>query len=374
MGEIVEFMGVKVEIDPPPDPVYVEWLEAVKRGDVAIVADRLRRGMDVNAGGDGSNVTALMWAVRLGHTEIVRLLLEHGADLNPDDGCGRTAMTYAVISSRTWEDYWHVPRPDPGPLQLLLAAGGQYRLYEAVLLNDVELARARLDEGADVNTGEGEYDGPMLKIAAELGYLDMVDLLLDRGANIESMDDLGQRPLLSAARYGRTEVVRRLLDRGADINADDWSGQTALSNAAIEDHHDTYDLLLSRGARRGVVDALARNDIELLIEKLGDESDVDWLTDGRKRLAMLAAGRGNVAAVGLLLDRGAVHLKKGFIGEDHSLLAEAARRGHVEVAQLLIDRGADLNAVGRDELTPLAWAIQEGRDDVAALLRHAGAT
>jgi uncharacterized protein len=180
------------------------------------------------------------------------------------------AVTYAVINSRSGGDDWPIPQPDPRPLELLLAAWGRYRLREAVLLNDVGLARARLDEEDDVNTGEWTYDGPLLKIAAELGYLDVVDLLLDRGADIEATDDLGQRALMSAACYGRAEVVGRLLDSGADIDAVDWSGQSALSNSAREGHHGLVEFLLSRGARRGIVDALVRNDV-VLLEALLDE-------------------------------------------------------------------------------------------------------
>jgi uncharacterized protein len=359
-----------------PDPVFEEWLEAAERGDAAALVALLDRGMNVNARDAITNTTALMRAVGGCQTETIRLLLDRGADPNAENSLGFTAVTCAVINSRSWGDYWRIPQPDPRPLELLLAAEGRYRLREAVLLNDVGLARGRLDEGADVDTGKGTYHGPLLKIAAELGYLEIVDLLLDRGADIEATDDLGQRALLSAARFGRTEVVRCLLDRGADINAVDWSGQSALSNSAVERHSDAFDLLLSRGARRGIVDALALNDPALLEDLMNKElrcdSDVDWLSDGRVRLAMLAAGRGNGAIVRLLLDRGAAHFQQWC--DDHTLLAEAARHGHIAVARLLIDRGADLHAVGRDGLTPLAWAIREGREEVTNMLKLAGAT
>jgi ankyrin repeat protein len=358
-----------------PDMVLRKWLEAAERGDMAFVVDQLQRGMNVNAGHDRTNTTALMMAVKGCQIEMIRLLLAHGADLSRENSLGYTALTLAVIRSRSYGDYWHNPQPDRRPLELLLAAGGRYGLREAVLLNDVELARARLDGGADVDTGEGTYHGPLLKVAAELGYLEIVDLLLDRGADIEATDDLGQKALLSAARFGRSEVVRRLLDRGADIDAVDWSGQSALSNSAVEGHSDTFDLLLSRGARRGIVDALVLNDIALLEDLLNKElrcdSAVDWLSDGRVRLAMLAAGRGNMAIVRLLLDWGAAHFQERH--DDHTLLAEAARHGHIDVAQLLVDRGADLHAVGRDGLTPLAWAVREGQDEVARILKLAGA-
>src|SRR4051794_4526517 len=74
--------------------------------------------------------------------------------------------------------------------------------------------------------------------------------------------------------------------------------------------------------------------------------DLDRESDGRNRLAMLAAARGDVAVLGLLLDRGAAH--KVEWSDRHTLLAEAARRGHLEAARLLIDRGASLHDVGRD--------------------------
>jgi len=351
------------------------WLDAAGAGDTAAVIDDLSCGMDVNAGCEYTNTTALMMAVRGGHVEMVRLLLARGADLSPENSLGYTAITYAVLRSRTWDGCWDNPQPDPGPLEILLAAGGQYRLREAVLLNDVELARTRLDQGADADTGEGTYDGPLLKIAAELGYLEIVDLLLDRGANIEATDDLGQRPLLSAARYGRTDVVRRLLDRGADIDAVGWSDESALSNAAVEGHGDLVDLLLSKGARRRVTDALATNDMALFASLLDEElrscADVDRLSDGRFRLAELAAAWGNVEALSLLLDRGAAHLQDWT--DNRSLLAQAAARGHVVAVRLLIDCGADLHATGKDGLTPLALALEAGQDEIAAMLRLAGA-
>lgn len=357
------------------DPAIREWLEAARSGDLARVVSLLDRGMDVDAGSE-IDTTALMLAVRAGHVEVIQLLLDRGADLRPENSLGDTALTIAVIVSRTWDGYWQIDQPDPRPLQLLLAAGARYGLREAVLLNNVPFARARLEEGADPNTGTFSYHGPLLKIAAELGYVEMVDLLLDHGADIEATDDLGQRPLLSAARYGRIDVVRRLLDRGADLDAVGWSEESALANAAAAGHRDVVELLFSRGARRGVVDAVCLGDAAildvLLEERLRDDGEIDRITDARDRIAMLAAGLGEVRILRRLLDRGARHLDEIF--DAHSLLAEAARQGRSEVVRLLIDRRADLHACGHDGLTPLAWAIREGQDEVVEMLRAAGAS
>lgn len=359
---------------PSEDLSLEQWLEAAKRGDAAFIADYLNRGFDINAA-NGNHATALMNAVRNRHLDLIRILLDRGADLRPEDSYGFTALTHAIIVSRTWDGWYRIDDPDPRPLELLLAAGGRYSLCDAVLLNDLGLARTRLEEGADPDTGQYTYHGPLLKVAAELGHVGIVDLLLDWGANLEATDDLGQRALLSAARRGKTEAVRRLLERGADLNAVDWSGQSALSNAAIDGHHELAELLLSVGATRGIVAALALDDRALfealLDQSLRDGMDIDWISDGRFRLAMVAVQRGKTEFVRLLLDRGAlIHHEWQ---DARTLLGEAARCGHLDVAQLLIDRGADLHAVGRDGLTALAWALQEDRREIAALLRDRGA-
>jgi uncharacterized protein len=354
-----------------PQMIDKQWFEAIKQGDIAAASGLLKQGAVVNARDGLRGPTGLMLAVMNRRIEMIQWLLDRGAVLGPETGGGWSAMTYALILSRTWDDYCTISDFDPRPLQMLLARGGRFGLLEAVFLNDVPLARMRLNQGAEVNTGRGSYHGPLLKIAAELGHLEIVKLLLDRGADLEATDDLEQRPLMSAARYGRIEVVAHLLDRGAEINAVDWSDQSALSRAAEHDHDELYTLLRSRGAERTVLDAIARNDVEVLQEKLRDVSDVDDLTGDFGRAAMQAARRGNPAIVRLLLDRGAVHLLEWL--DQHTLLAEAARHGNVEVVQLLIERGADLHAIGKDGLTPLAWAIAGGQNAIVEILKRAGA-
>lgn len=91
-----------------------------------------------------------------------------------------------------------------------------------------------------------------LYAAAKVGHLDMVTLLLDRGADINGTGVRGQTPLFIAAREGRMPVVALLLARRADIHARSESG-TALHGAAGGEEADIVALLLDRGAR---VDAL----------------------------------------------------------------------------------------------------------------------
>jgi ankyrin repeat protein len=356
-------------MDEPASPEIIsveDWIHAAYRGDAAFVLDRLRRGIDVDARGPRED-TALIAAAHGGRVDVIRILLEHGADPNMDCELGCTAVTFGVFRLRPQDWSPSDPRPsDPRPLELLLAAGGHYRLCEAVLLNDLELARTRLDEGADPNF-ETHY-GTLLMLAAERGYAKFVELLLDHGADIRQLDYIGHTALTKAAGRGRTEVARILLDRGAAETRD-----SALEAAAFEGHRETAEMLIARGARRSVVDAVALNDISLLETMLDEELGRD-LSGGfiREvgRLAMLAARVAEPMVVALLLDRGAAHVKEN---DDHSLLAEAARHGRLDTIRLLLDRGADVHAVGRSGATPLQWAVHEGRDEAADLLRRAGA-
>ena len=373
-------------------------LEAAERGDAVRVFTLLDSGLNVNSG-DLINQTALMSATQGCHVKLIRALLERGADLEVENSMGYTALTYALARSGDWPG-WKSAELDRRPLDLLRAAGAKHRLFEAVLLNDLNLARLRLDEGASPDSGEWRYDGPMLMIAARLGHLAIVDLLLDRGANIEALDDLNQTALVEAVHCDQVTVVRRLLERGADANGKHAS-RSALTDALSRGQGQIAVLLLTKGAQWSPVDALILTNMPLLatlldeavrvrteelavdpIEDDLDEDDpatkwirmsaVDRLGDRDGRLALQAAAMGNVEAIGLLLDRGASLLLVGI--DDHSLLAEAARHGRLEVARTLLDRGADLHAVGEDGLTPLAWAIQQNQSPAAELLRQAGAT
>lgn len=372
-----------------------ELLEAARAGDTERVLALLDAGLDVDVRGP-INDTALAHATRGRHLALMQVLLDRGADPGIANTRCETPLTWALIQSGDWPR-WRISEPDGRPLALLLAAGAKYRLYEAVLLNNLDLAQARLAEGADPNYALGSYHGSVLQIAAKRGFGAMARLLLDHGAEFGVTDDLGQTPLNCAARYGHLEVARLLLDRGAEVNARDWFGVTALTLARRGGHADVVRLLLNRGATWGIVDALERDDIPLFrtlvdaeIARIAAEPTEDpasvheddhkrrpalvdqiWLSGGG-RLAELAASLGNLPALDFLLDRGATHL---IDREDEcSLLAAAAQHGQFDAIRLLIDRGADLHAVGEDGLTPLAWAMQEGYPEAVDLLRRLGAT
>ena len=344
--------------------------DAAYEGRADLVRALLDGGMPLNDSEYGHS-EALSWAIYGNHLDLIRELLARGADLEINSTVQNTVIAAAAYLTRPYPG-----RPaDFRALELLLAAGARLRLQEAVLLNDLDLARTRLEEGADPNFGEGEYSGPVLMIAANEGFTAMVDLLLDFGADIEGKDDLWQYPLMCATARGRTEVVRRLLERGALLDAG-WPHQTALSEAIKEGHLDLYHWLLQQGAKRSPLEAVLLGDLVWLEENLDtaiqNKGGIKIYLDSPLGLVHTAVELGNVAIVQALLQRSPDLSESSFNKKD--LLPLAARCGHLDIIRLLLGFGADPNVMDYEGLTPLAWAIRENQTDAAELLRQAGAT
>ncbi len=101
-----------------------------------------------------------------------------------------------------------------------------------------------LDSGANIHAYDAKKATP-LHSAASGGYSDITRLLLDRGAVIDEKDEHGWTPFHKAARNGHVSVVRELLESGADINAQGPKGRTALHTAAFDNKEDIVSLLLA---------------------------------------------------------------------------------------------------------------------------------
>ena len=127
---------------------------------------------------------------------------------------------------------------------------GMTALHWAAKKGNVELAQMLLYAGANVNamTRLGNYT-PII-MAAETGNAKLIDLLLKSGANAKDVTTNGTTPLMLAAVAGRADAVKLLLDAGADPNAtEEARGETALMFAANYDRVDAIKALLAGGAK-----------------------------------------------------------------------------------------------------------------------------
>ena len=261
-------------------------------------------------------------------------------------------------------------------------------LYYAALCGLPDLAESLLDEHPqDVNARGGYHETP-LHAAVDRGHLDVVLLLLDRGAGVESRGSQHQTPLYMASSRGHVEIVRSLLDRGADPNAqcDDFDvlelNWTPLLVASKMGRVEIARVLLEHGAKVGYQDNFGTGPLHIALRHQSSELSRLLLDHGANpnttdiwdnTALYVASTNGQVADVLLLLEHGARMDGKDVLG--HTLLHEAvtSSSGGLEVMQLLLDHGADPNTQIKDGWTALHWAANFGRFEVAEVLLKYGA-
>ncbi|RXN12088.1 tankyrase-2 isoform X2 [Labeo rohita] len=274
-------------------------------------------------------------------------------------------------------------------------------LFEACRSGDLERVKKLVcPENVNSRDTAGRKSTP-LHFAAGFGRRDVVDYLLQHGANVHARDDGGLISLHNACSFGHAEVVNLLLRHGADANSRDNWNYTPLHEAAIKGKIDVCIVLLQHGAEPMIRNTDGRTALDLaepstkavltgdyrkdeLLEsaRSGNEEKLMSLltplnvnchaSDGRKSTPLhLAAGYNRVKTVQLLLQHGAdVHAKdKGDLVPLHN----ACSYGHYEVAELLVKHGACVNAMDLWQFTPLHEAASKNRVEVCSLLLSYGA-
>ena len=220
----------------------------------------------------------------------------------------------------------------------------QTPLQTAIRARDIEAVRLLLNNDTSIDFGDA------LRVAAEVGDRDIVTLLLDKGARVDSAPGNGGTALRAAVKAGHQEIVQLLLEKGA--NPDRGPGNIGSP--------------LKAAAEAGNLEIL-----KLLVESSADLDRSPGNTGTPLRAAVQA---GHQHVVQLLLDRGAdIDAAPGPPGESltETPLAAAARVGNKALVKLLLDRGADVNASSGSALDA---AVRAGHKEVAALLRSRGAS
>ena len=132
---------------------------------------------------------------------------------------------------------WWIVSVHAGP-ELPIWAAASWR-------NDIATIKAHIDAGTNIDTVDDWTGKTALHYAAEYGHLEIVELLLANGANVNRRDDDKATPLYFAAVGGFVDVARLLLDYGADINARDKARESPMDGAVFFGHMNVADLFQS---------------------------------------------------------------------------------------------------------------------------------
>ena len=253
-------------------------LNACRHGDAVLVGELLRNGgacdqldesgfsaLDLAAANGALKVVKLLLSTRLcgavllsntevavasagGHADVVRYLIESGAPLKPIHANTTSALHLA-------SQHGHI-----AVVILLLDAGadanardenGYTPLIVAAAHNHTELVKALCLQGADANVATNDDGNNALMYAAHAGNEDMVRVLLPYVDSVNQLGGLSTSvypALILAARIGSVPILQLLLAAGADIDRPGGEGITALHVTVAGGHQDAVRVLVAMGA------------------------------------------------------------------------------------------------------------------------------
>lgn len=225
-------------------------------------------------------------------------------------------------------------------------------LHLAALGGNVDEVAELLNDGFDVNALDPFRSTTALHDAVERGHIDVISILVDRGADVEAKNGSGYTPLHEAILAQKLDCCRRLIEKGANPNArtgNDWP----LLHVACE----------------------ACTSIEIPKVLLDAGADIDAVSaGGRSALHLVCEGaiRRPVRCCELLLAKGCrVDIRDS---QGWTPLHRAIYHGHVELCRLLVSNGADTSArITARHVTPLHLAVIYDLRDVFELLLDNGA-
>lgn len=349
------------------------FLDAAANGDVDVVQDMLRQGMNPNTA-DYDGRTALMIAAYKGRKDVVLALLFAGADTSLKDARGFDVMIEGARGSR--EDIIDVLRRSGAKtgisimlqasllckatyegkldrLELLLKAGcnpdahdydGQTALHVAAAEGSLAAARVLLEAGATL-TIKDRWGYTALDVAHKVGAAPLVELLTAQvPPDVAAVSAEGWRrerteAALAAARYGDTAALTRLLNRGCPVDASDYDGRSLLHVAVHNKQEAVVKQLLAAGADPNVRSSNGSSPLLEAAMAVSPTIQSDLMSAGA-RLGMPAT-------------------------EEAALLSSVLHAGRHDQLLALLTAGADPAAADYDSRTPLHIAASLG--DVGAL-------
>ena len=292
------------------------------------------------------------------HTTIVRRLLDAGADPNEKDKYGHSPLD-AVITRSNDAAYLLVARgADVGRAD----SKQEPRAFTLVKKANVRALQVVFDRGFDPAT-RGLKGESLLHVA---GSREVVDMMLAKGLRLNARDKDGDEPLHYAARAGNVDLAEYLIAKGAPVDAADDQGKTPLmfvrSYMETKKKRSMLDLLLDKGADLHKRDARGYAALDIAAE-VGDLTILKQLLQrgasatAHDRNGYTALYRARTADVAReLIARGAN--PKARASDGRTPLHLASKSSHFDVAKLLIQSGADASATDGSGQTPMFLAVR----------------
>jgi len=333
----------------------------------------IERGVNVNEKHPNSSNTALHEAVKQDSLEIVKLLIKNGADINAEGGWSeetplhiaaeqgnKEIVEYLIESSAYLNPMAHFDTP----LTLALKEG------------HLEVVKLLINKGAEVNVGRKDplsyakgkgyseiasliekHGGVIFKIEADFffavksGEIEQVgNILKEHPQLINSIIYSFGTPIFEAIRNGKIEMVRLLVSKGAKINILNSRGQAPIHYAADRGEKEILEILIENGANINI------QTTKRLRTYIGC-TPLHW-----------AVLKGNKEIIDILLRNGAdINIQTAY--PEYTPLHLAVKSGNKDIVMFLLSKGADINMVDASRCTPSDYAKT---DELKTLLELRG--
>ncbi|KAL3090157.1 hypothetical protein niasHS_006609 [Heterodera schachtii] len=286
-------------VDNPDLMGWTSLMWACYKNRPQVVDVLLEFNAHINIVGEEDGLTPLIIASGRGFTEVARLLLAAGAQVNTSDKFGSTALIWAARKG-----FRQIVEQLLNSGAELDAVGmyGSTALMLATRGNHVHVVEMLLSRDPNVNVVD--YNGlSALGIASREGYTEIASMLLQSGAYVNTVDRFGNSILASAVRSGNLRLVRMLLEKHADVNAKDSEGRTPLHLAIDKAYSDVLLALLdkrpnlelkNRDGETALIRAVKNKDVQIvqLLVNMGSKlSATDNNGDNALHLALRSRSR-----------------------------------------------------------------------------------
>ncbi|XP_062700825.1 uncharacterized protein LOC115267412 [Aedes albopictus] len=257
--------------------------------------------------------------------------------------------------------------------------GGLLPLYSAITYGHRNLVQLLIDKGANLHIRNTE-GWSVLHYAVQHNQIAISSFLIDKDIDVNSISNNKWNALHISCNNGDADMTQMLIRKGAQLDKQTNEDKTALDLAAAGGHTAVVNILTDNLIKEEHLNGMicktfqtavhyGHNSVkEMLIKKYPELADPKYTNDP---LIHLAAQKGMVKDVKQYIDHGAN--VNALDRTDKTALHLSASAGHSLVVELLLNRGARLNAIERHKCTPLHLACQNGHKEVVQILIKSGA-